>query len=163
MATTPVTPTVTAPAKVSWLQHFGQILAKVLGVVAKDGAAIEKMAVPVAEALLPQFAPAIALADNLATSILKQITVTQGAAAAVGTANTGPEKLQAVTDGITAELNAWVAAAFPGAKTVSAAAKSGLVQAIYNIASEIETPATQALPTVATVSTATTAQVTATT
>lgn len=143
MATLPA-PT---PVKVSWLQHFGQILAKVLGVVAKDGASIEKLAAPVAEALMPQFAPEIALADNLATNILKQITVTQGAAAAVGTANTGPEKLQAVTDGITSEFNAWIAAAFPGAKEVSAASKSGLVQAIYNIANEIEAPTAQAVAT----------------
>jgi hypothetical protein len=141
MASTTVTP---AP-KVSWLQHFGQVIAKVLGVVSKDGATIEKLAAPVAEALLPQFAPEIQVADNLATNILKQITVTQAAAAAVGTANTGPEKLQAVTDGITSEFNAWIASAFPGATSVSAAAKSGLVQAIYNIASEIEAP-TQAAP-----------------
>jgi hypothetical protein len=136
LATAPVT----AAPKVSWLQHFGQILSKVLGVVTKDGATIEKLAVPVAEALLPQFTPEIAIADNLATSILKQITVTQGVAAAVGTANTGPAKLQAVTAGITAEFNAWIGSAFPGATAVSAAAKSGLVQAIYNIASEIEAP-----------------------
>src|ERR1700730_9592293 len=137
MASTPVTP---AP-KVSWLQHVGQILSKVLGVVTKDGATIEKLAVPVAEALLPQFTPEIQVADNLATNILKQITVTQGAAAAIGTANTGSQKLQAVTDSITAEFNAWIASAFPGATAVSAAAKSGLVQAIYNIASEIKAPA----------------------
>jgi len=140
-AATPAIPSA-APAtpKVSWIHHIGNVLGHILGVVAKDGATVVKFAVPLAEVLLPQFTPEIIAAGGIASRILKQIAVTQGAAAAIATANTGPEKMDAVLLATQAEFDGWIQSMFPGAKEISKINKAGFVQAVYNIANEIEAP-----------------------
>lgn len=127
---------VTAPPKVSVLKHIGNILGNILKIFTKDVAPAEPIVAKALEAFLPQFAPEIATGDALFTKIARQILVTETSAATVATPPTGETKLQAVTDGISAELNTWVKNLFPGAKDVSAAQRSGLVQAIFNIVDE---------------------------
>lgn len=140
-ATTAPTPAVatTAPtAKVSWLKRVGQFLGKVLGIVAKDAKPLADTAATVTEALYPQFAPAIAAADNLVTNIAKEALDAEVAAAAAGSQSSGPAKLNAVLANIGPAVDDWVAAKFPGAKQVSAASKAGLVNAVVAIMNEVE-------------------------
>lgn len=133
MATTP------APApKVSFLKHVGQIIGKILGFVADKAAPIADSAAKVAEVLLPQFATAIMAADNLIDNIAKQAIVTESLAAAAATPPTGASKLDTVLANIGPEIDAWVASRFPGATSVSAAAKAGLVNAVVAITNELE-------------------------
>lgn len=133
MSTTP-----TPAPHVSWLKHLGSIIGKILGIVAKDAAPIADQAAKVAEALLPQFAAEIATADNLIDNIAKQALVTESITTGVGVAATGPEKLATALAGIGPEIDAWVASRFPGATSVSNAAKAGLVNAVVAITNEIE-------------------------
>lgn len=133
MSTAPVP----AP-KVSWIKKVGRAIAKILGIIGKDAAPIADDAAKVAEALLPQFGPEIAAMDALVTKVSQQIIVTEAIGQSVAAAPTGADKLGAVVSGIAPEIDAWVAAAFPGAKQVSEAAKAGLVQAIYNIVDEVD-------------------------
>lgn len=141
MATTPAG-LVPPPAHLSWLKRTGHVLGQILGFIAKDAPALEKIAVPVAEALLPQFAAEIQFADNLFSKIVKQAVVTQGLVAATGAATTGPEKFNAVFANIGPEIDAWIANAFPGMGAVSAVNKAGLVQAVIAIVNEEEKSAT---------------------
>lgn len=129
-----------APAtpKVSFLKHFGQVIGKILKFVAGSAAPIADQAAKVAEVLLPQFSSEIMAADNLIDNIAKQALVTEGVAAAAATAVTGQAKLDAVLTNIGPEIDAWVASRFPGASTVSAAAKAGLVNAVVAITNELE-------------------------
>lgn len=130
-----VTPTsaVSVPAHVSWLKRFGQILGKVASVFVKEASTAEPLVAKVAEALLPQFAPEIAIADGLVTKITKQVIVTEGIAAAASTATSSQDKLNAVIAGIGPELDAWIANMFPGAQKVATAEKAGLVNAVVAI------------------------------
>jgi len=139
-ATPAPTPAVTtaAPPKVSWLKHVGQFLGKVLGIVAKDAKPIADTAATVTEALYPQFAPEISAADNLVTNIAKEALDAEVAAAAAGSQNSGPAKLNAVLANVGPAVDDWVAAKFPGAKQVSAASKAGLVNAVVAIMNEVE-------------------------
>ena len=135
-----------APAKVSWLKKFGQILGKVLGVIATSAKPIADIAAPVAEALLPQFSSQIQKADNLVSNIAQQAIITEGvAAAAASSASTGPQKLEAVLANIGPEIDNWVSSNFPGAKAVSSANKAGLVNAVVAILNEVDPAA--AVPT----------------
>jgi hypothetical protein len=135
--------------KVSWLKKFGQVMGKILGFVGNDAAKIANIAAPVAETLLPQFASEIQAADNLVTNIAKQAIVTEAVAQTASTAVTGPQKLEAVLTNSGPEIDAWVASAFPGAKTVSNVAKSGLINAVVQILNEVDpsaaTPAATAV------------------
>jgi vacuolar-type H+-ATPase subunit B/Vma2 len=142
MSTAPVVP------HVSWLKHFGQIIGRVLGILAKDVPAIVAIATPVAEALLPQFSAQIQTANDLVSKIAKQAIVTEGLAAATGQATTGADKFQAVLANIGPEIDAWVANAFPGASQVSAVNKAGLVQAVVAIINEEVKPPAAAIPAV---------------
>lgn len=133
MSTTP-----TPAPKVSFLKHFGQIIGRILGIVAKDAAPIADQAAKVAEVLLPQFSAQIMAADNLVDNIAKQALVTESIAATAATPPTGQSKLDTVLSNIGPEIDAWVASRFPGATTVSAASKAGLVNAVVAITNEIE-------------------------
>ena len=123
---------------VSWLKHLGNVIGKILGIVAKDAAPIADQAAKVAEVLLPQFATEIAMADNLIDNIAKQALVTEAITTGVGAATTGQDKLAAAIAGIGPEIDAWVSSRFPGATGVSNAAKAGLVNAVVAITNEIE-------------------------
>jgi hypothetical protein len=133
MSTTP-----TPAPHVSWLKHFGQVIGKILGIVAHDAAPIADQAAKVAEIMLPQFATEIAAADNLIDNIAKQALVTEAITTGVGAATTSQEKLATALAGIGPEIDAWVASRFPGATGVSNAAKAGLVNAVVYITNELE-------------------------
>jgi len=133
--------------KTSWLSRFGHVLGRILGVIAKDAKPIADAATPVAEALLPQFAPEIQAADNLVTNIAKQAVITEGIAAAAGAqTGTGAQKLESVLLNIGPEIDQWVAARFPGAKAVTAASKAGLVSAVVTILNEVDPAAVVPAP-----------------
>ena len=126
------------PAKVSFLKKIGQVIGKILGIAAKDAAPIASQAAAVASVLLPQFAPEIAMADNLVSNIAKQAIITESLAAAASTPVPGQTKLDTVLANIGPEIDAWVASSFPGATAVSTASKAGLVNAVVAIANEVE-------------------------
>src|SRR6202790_135230 len=139
MSTTP--PVIIPPdpvPKQSWLSRFGHQGGGILGVVAKGALPIEKIAAGTATALLPQFAPEIAYADNLATRILQQVATVEGAFVVIGQANNGPAKLQAVINGTQASIDAWVQNNFKGAAALSQATRAGLVNAFVAVANEID-------------------------
>lgn len=130
-----------APAakKVTWLSKVGAVLGKILKVVATTAKPVADIAAPVAEALFPQFSKQIASADNLVTKIATEAVAVEGAAAAAGTqTGTGAQKLEAVLQNAGPAINDWVAANFPGAKSVSTAAQAGLVNAVVGILNEID-------------------------
>jgi phage-related tail protein len=126
----------------SWLANVGQVIGgvakKVLAFLGKEAKPMADIASAVASGMFPQFAPEIAVADNLITNIAKEAVAVEGAAAAAGTATgTGAQKLEAVLKNIGPAIDNWVASAFPGAKQVSTAAKSGLVNAVVGIMNEM--------------------------
>lgn len=137
---TPATPApAAAPAPhVSWLKHFGQVIGRILGIVAKDAAPVADQAAKVAEILLPQFATQIGAADNLIDNIAKQAIITEALQTATASQPTSQQKLDYVLANIGPEIDAWVASRFVGAKQVSAAAKAGLVNAVVAITNELE-------------------------
>jgi hypothetical protein len=141
----------TAPApvtaKTSWLSRFGHEVGVILGVVAKDAEPVEKIAAATATAMLPQFAPQIAYADNLATRILDSVKNVEGTFVAVGQSTNSAAKLQAVVGGISSEMDAWVQANFPGAAAISQASRAGLVNAVVAIANDVDPNLAIAAPT----------------
>ena len=139
MSTTPtVVPAAMAVPKVSWLKHFGQILGKLLGFVAKEAKPIADTAAQVATVLFPQFGTLIAAGDALVTKIAHQAIVAEALAAQAGAAaGTGAQKLEAVLANLGPSIDQWVMNAFPGAKGVSAVAKSGLISAVVGIVNEV--------------------------
>lgn len=129
-------------ASTSWLANVGKtiggIAKKVLAFLGKDAKPVADIAATVATGLFPQFAPEIAEADNLVTNISKEAIAVEGAAAAAGAAaGTGAQKLEAVLANIGPAIDNWVSSNFPGAKQVSTAAKSGLVNAVVGIMNEL--------------------------
>ena len=121
----------------SWLAKVGAFMGKILGLAQKA----EPSAVAVAEALLPQFAPEIALANDLFNKIVKYCLVAETTAAAAGTATgSGPQKLAQVLTAVEPMLDAWVAANFPGSKPLSAVVKAGIVNSIVAALNELATP-----------------------
>lgn len=136
MSTSPAP--VTAAPKVSFLKRVGQLVGKILGIIARDGAPIADKAALVVTTFLPQFATEIGMADSLIDNIAKQCIVTEALTSGVAQAVTGTDKLNAVVAGIGPEIDAWIAAKFPGATQVSAAKKAGLVSAIADIVNEQE-------------------------
>jgi|SRR5882757_152062 len=132
MATTP-TP---APHQ-SWLSKVGAFFGKVLGIAQKA----EPTAVVLAEALLPQFAPEIALANDLFNKIVKQAIVAETTMAAVGQATgSGAQKLEQVLAAIGPDIDQWVANNFPGNKVLSTVSKTGIVNAIVAALNELAPP-----------------------
>ena len=135
---TPVTPIV---VKQSFLSKVGSIFGKVLKAITGVGVTVEKAAVPVAEALLPEFAPMIQVADGIFSNIVKEALAAESVQAAAGTATgSGPQKLAAVLANIGPVINQWVSSNFPGSKQVSDVATSGLISAVVGILNEIDPP-----------------------
>lgn len=146
MSTAPAVPA--APVKESFLKKIGSIMGKILSFLANNAKPIADQAAAVATALIPQFAPEIAVADNLVTKIAQQAIVTEGLAATAASATgTGAQKLATVLANVGPEIDTWVSNAFPGATAVSTAAKAGLVNAVVGILNELA-PATAASPAV---------------
>lgn len=137
MATAAIALTPSTP-KPSFLKHFGIVLGKILGIIAKDAKPIADTAAGVATVLFPQFAPEIAAADGLVSNIAKQAIVTETLVAAGATPVSGSDKLGAVLANVGPEIDAWVAAKFPGATAVSSASKAGLVNAVVAILNELK-------------------------
>jgi hypothetical protein len=130
----------------SWLSKFGSFLGKALHFITGTGVAVEKIVVPLAETLFPQLAPAIAAGDGIFTSIVKEALAAESTMAAAGTATgTGAQKLATVVGSIGPMLDTWIANNLPGAKTVSAINKAGLVNAVVAIINDVS-PAPTAPP-----------------
>lgn len=128
----------TPAPKQSFLSKIGSFFSKVIHVIATDAAPIEKIAVPVAEALLPEFVPLIQTADGIFSNIVKEAVAAETVQAVAGTATgSGPQKLATVLAAVGPLLDQWVAANFPGAKAISDAQKAGLVNAVVAILNEI--------------------------
>jgi len=140
MSTPGSTPAAPPPAKkVTWLSKVGAVLGDVLKAAATAAKPIADIALPVAEALFPQFKTEEVAADNLVTKIATEAVAVEGVAAAAGTqTGTGAQKLESVLANVGPAINAWVAANFPGAKQVSAASQAGLVNAVVAILNEID-------------------------
>ena len=137
----PVVVTPVAP-KQSFLQKLGSIFGKVLKAITGAGVTIEKAAVPVAEALLPEFTPLIQVADGIFSNIVKEAIAAESVQAAAGTqTGTGAQKLAAVLANVGPVIDTYVAANFPGASKVSTVAKSGLISAVVGILNELDPPA----------------------
>jgi len=141
MGTTTVHPvdiSTTANVKRSWLSRLGAIFGKILGVIQKA----EPSAAAVAEALLPQFAPEIAMSEDIFNRIARWAIVAETNMAAVGTASgTGAQKLEIVLTNVGPVMDAWVTANFPGHTQVSAVAKSKVISAVVDLLNELSTPA----------------------
>src|SRR5208283_3102973 len=106
----------------------GQVIGKILGIVAKDAKPVADTAAAVATALFPAWGTLIAAGDSLVSKIALQATAVESVAAAAGTASgTGAQKLEQVLTDVGPAIDAWVQNAFPGSKQVSAAQKAGLV------------------------------------
>jgi len=142
---TPVTPVVVA--KQSFLSKVGSIFGKVLKAITGAGVTIEKAAVPVAEALLPEFTPMIQIADGIFSNIVKEAVAAESVQAAAGTqTGTGAQKLAAVLANVGPVIDTYVAANFPGSAKVSDVAKSGLISAVVGILNELDPPGVPSAP-----------------
>lgn len=151
---TPVTPISPAPPAphVSWLKKFGQEVAKVVGFLAKDAVAVEHVALPVADAVLPMFAPEINLAGGIFDKIAGLAQINEAAFAAVGQASNGPAKLSAVLGAVNQDLDAWVADHFPGSSAIEkgemyVASKTDLVNAVVKFLNGVDASAAAVNPT----------------
>jgi hypothetical protein len=126
----------TAPAPLahrSWLSSIGAVMGRILGLAQKA----EPSAVAIAEALLPQFSPEIAAANDIFNRVVKFALVAETSAAAAGAATgTGAQKLEQVLGQVGPMLDAWVANNLPGHKQASAYAKSNVVKAIVDLINE---------------------------
>src|SRR5271155_2616349 len=138
MSSTSPTPAPAPAPKISWLKKFGQDVLKVLTFVAGKAAPIAEVAGTAVEAIDPALTAPITVAENLITKIATQATVTEGAFAAVEQGSNGPAKLAAVLGEVAPEIDAWVAANFPGATQVSTVVKTGLVNSVVAILNEID-------------------------
>ncbi len=129
-------------APTSWLANVGKVIGgiakKVLAFLGKEAKPVADIASAVATGMFPQFAPEIAVADNLVTNIAKEAVAIEGAAAAAATATgSGAQKIEPVLANVGPAIDNWVASSFPGAKQVSVAAKSGLVSAVVGIMNDM--------------------------
>jgi hypothetical protein len=147
MSTPPVVvtapPVVTpAPVKVSWLKKVGQFLGKVVGLIAKDGKPVVDDAATVAKILLPQFAGEIDAANNIADNIMQEIVTAEAAEQAGVGISGGAAKLAAVAAASGPALDNWVTSKFPGAATLSADVKNGLINAFVAVFNDLKVPPT---------------------
>jgi hypothetical protein len=136
MSTPAVAPV--AAVHVPWLKKVGHFFGAILKFVGTEEPKIAAIATPALELAFPQFATLIASGDALATKITKQILVTETLATAVGSATTGTDKVNAALAGVGPEIDAWVAAAFPGSKALSTPGKTALISAFVALANEVE-------------------------
>lgn len=134
----PATSVTSATPKVSWLKKVGSFVGKILKFVVNDEQKVAAVVTPALEAALPQYAPLIAAGDALATKITKVITQVEVSATAVGAATTGEAKLNAALAQVNPDIDAWVAAAFPGSKPLSSIGRTALVNAFVTVANEVE-------------------------
>lgn len=129
----------------TWLKKVGVFMGKVLKVVAKDAAPVSHQAAAVAEIMFPQFAPAIAVADGIVTSIAREAVQAEAlASVATATPGDGVQKLAAVLSASGPVIDSWIAASFPGSGQVSTVSKAGLINAVVAILNEVEP--TSAIP-----------------
>lgn len=135
-------PAVTAAPKVSWLKKIGQFLGKVIGVIAKDGKPVVDDAAKVATILLPQFAGEIDYADNLADNIMQEIVTAEAAEQAGIGVQGGPAKLAAVAAASGPAIENWIQSKFPGADTLAADVKNGLINAFVAVFNDLKVPPT---------------------
>lgn len=115
---------------VSALKKFGQDVAKFVA----DASNIEKKIEPIAEAALPASAVVFDVFDE-SVDIIQD---TEGAFASAGLAQAGAAKLAAATPGISAAIDAYITAKFPGAASITKdadyiAAKTTYVNAVVGI------------------------------
>jgi hypothetical protein len=152
MSTTPpvvvTAPPVVTPAapKVSWLKKVGQFLGKVVGLIAKDGKPVVDDAATVAKILLPQFAGEINAADNIADNIMQEIVTAEAAEQAGVGVSGGAAKLAAVAAASGPALDNWINSKFPGAATLSADVKNGLINAFVAVFNDLKVPPTVTTP-----------------
>jgi len=111
---TPATPVVAAPAKVSWLKKLGLDILKFLSIASP----IEKVAEPIVEALVP----VSAIAFNLFDYAVAQVTNIEAAYAQITTAPSGVAKAQATISAIENAIDQWVTANMPGSQGILTAA-----------------------------------------
>jgi len=108
---------VTAAPKQSWLKKFGHIIGKILGFAANNAKPVADAAAEVATILMA----AIRARDRFrrrtgyAHCGTREPYQKRAVAASIATATTGQQKLDAVTAQIGPEIDAWIAANFPGA------------------------------------------------
>lgn len=130
-----------APTPGNWLKKVGSFFSKLLHIVATDAQPIEKIAVPVAKALLPQFALLIDEGDSIFSNIVKEAVVAETVVQAAGTmTGGGAQKLKLVLANAGPLVDQWIAANFPGSAQVSTVAKSGLISAVVQILNELKPP-----------------------
>jgi hypothetical protein len=123
--------------KVSWLKQVGNVLGRILKIVAKGAAPAADTAAKVAEAMFPQFSAEICAADNLIDNIAKQALTVEVMEQAGAAAQGGAAKLQAVVGSAGPAIDQWLASRFPGATTVTAAKKANLISAVVDIINDI--------------------------
>lgn len=137
---------------VSWLKKFGQEVAKIVVFVAKDAVAIEHVAVPVAETLLPMFAPEINLAAGIFDKIAGLAQINEAAFAAVGQASNGPAKFNALLASVSSDLDFWVTNHFPGSAEIQkgetyVASKATIINGVIAFLNGINAAGATVLPT----------------
>src|ERR1700693_1970423 len=94
----------------SWLKAFGQKVKTIFD----DTVAIEKQVEPIVEEVLPQSIPIFDVFDT-AVEIGKSV---EGSSAAAAAQANGPAKLAAALPGLSAALDAYTTAKFPGTTTI---------------------------------------------
>lgn len=132
-----------------WLKTVGQAIGKaakeVIGFFGSSQVqSIEAQAANVAELLFPVEAPLIQTFQGVMGRIFQQAVVAETSAANISSAS-GTQKLAAVVGEIGPELDAWVSNNFPGAKTISADVKNGLVNAIVALQKALPAPTSVAV------------------
>jgi len=141
MSSTPVT--TAPPAKVSWLKKFGQDVLKIITIGFVDAKPIVELGAQVVEGLDPAIAPAIEAGEGIYEKIAAYAMTVEASFAAAGQASNGPAKLQAVLAGVGGDIDAWVAANFPGSATILKAenylsSKAGLINQVVNFLNSID-------------------------
>jgi len=108
--------------------------------------------VPVADTLLPMFAPEINLAGGIFDKIAGLAQINEAAFAAVGQASNSSGKLNAVLSAVNQDMDAWVADHFPGAGAIQkgelyVASKTELVNAVVKFLNGVDASAASVQPT----------------
>lgn len=143
---------VTPAPHVSWLKKFGQEVGKIIGVVAKEAVPIEQKIVPIAEAILPGYAPEIALAAGIFEKAADMIATTEAAFLSVGQGSNGVAKFSAVLSIVGNDIEEWVHNKFPGSAAIVTgeqylSSKAGLVNAVVAFLNGIDASSINVAPT----------------
>jgi hypothetical protein len=134
--------TVVTP-KTSLLKRFGQEIVKIIGFVGTKVIPAEQILAPVAETLLPQFAPAIAAGAGIFERAVGFTVQLEGDFAAVGQASNGAKKFNALEAQIGPMLDQYIQAALPGSPAVLKAdsylvAKADILNAFVKFVNTID-------------------------